>query len=244
MNPQPESSAVHSRYNGDAYFNYEIANERAFLRLGRLGLFDANLPYLEDAADAVGNRRVLEVGCATGGLLEFLSWRGWETQGVEISAREAEYAKEHRHLNVSTLPLEDNHFPDGYFFMVVASHLIEHLNDPGAFVREVYRVLASGGRFLVTTPNISGFQARLFRSGWRSAIFDHLYLFSKETLSRLLLKEGFHVEKIVTWGGIAEGYGPKLLKRVLDVGAKMCGFGDVMLIRAEKAPALSGAFKK
>jgi SAM-dependent methyltransferase len=128
--------------------------------------------------------------------------------------------------------LEENRFPDAGFDLVLASHLIEHLNDPAAFVREVFRILVSGGYFLVTTPNISGFQARLFRSRWRSAIFDHLYLFSIKTLSSLLRQSGFTVKRIRTWGGLAAGAAPAPVKRFADRAAKRLGIGDVMLIKA------------
>jgi SAM-dependent methyltransferase len=130
--------------------------------------------------------------------------------------------------------LEESRFPGASFDLVLASHLIEHLNDPAAFVREAHRVLAPGGYFLVTTPNIAGFQARLFRSRWRSAIFDHLYLFSAKTLSALLRQSGFAVERIRTWGGLAAGTAPAPVKRLADRAAKRFGAGDVMLIRGKK----------
>jgi SAM-dependent methyltransferase len=234
MNPQPEKSAVFERYSGDAYLNYELSNERAFFRLGKLALFDANISQIEEFAEQSGNKRVLEIGCATGALLEFLVWRGWETRGVEISIKQAEYARKKRSLDVSTVPLEENHFPASHFSLVIASHLIEHLNDPVSFIREVRRILIPGGRLLVTTPNTASFQAKLFGNKWRSAIFDHLYLFSKETLTRLLEQEGFSIEKAVTWGGIAEGSSPRPIKRILDHAAKILGFGDVVMIRARK----------
>jgi SAM-dependent methyltransferase len=234
VNPQPEKNAVFERYAGETYLNYELSNEKSFFRLGKLALFDANISQIEEFAQMSGNRRVLEIGCATGALLEFLLWRGWEAQGVEISARQAGYAREKRSLTISTLPLEENHFPDGHFSLIIASHLIEHLNDPASFVREVRRLLISGGRFIVTTPNIASLQAKIFGNKWRSAIFDHLYLFSKATLTRLLEQEGFTVEKTVTWGGIAQGSAPRPIKSIVDRAAKLFGFGDVVMIRAAK----------
>jgi SAM-dependent methyltransferase len=152
---------------------------------------------------------------------------------VEISPS-AEYARRERGLDVRSLPLEECRFPGGFFDMVLASHLIEHLNDPAGFAAEVHRILAPGGRFMVTTPNISGFQARLFGSRWRSAIFDHLYLFSVKTLSRLLTEKGFTLEGVFTWGGLAAGTAPAPVKRLADKTAKRLGLGDVMLIRARR----------
>jgi SAM-dependent methyltransferase len=232
INPQPEAQAVHQRYSGDSYLEYELTNENNFFNLGKQTLFDANISEIEKRAGP--NRRVLEIGSATGALLEFLSWRGWKTQGVEISKEQAEYARKKRSLNISDLPLEENKFSSDYFSLVIASHLIEHLNDPASFVREVYRVLSPGGTFLVTTPNIGGFQAHIFGDKWRCAIFDHLYLFSTDTLKRLLTNEGFKIEKIVTWGGLAKGYAPLVIKKIFDVSAKLFGFGDVMLISVVK----------
>jgi SAM-dependent methyltransferase len=236
MNPQPLDRAVASRYqesHGDEYLRYELANEAAFLRLQELALEDGGFHELKEIPRRRGTPRVLDIGCAAGALLDALRGRGWEVTGVEISPA-SEYARRERGLDVRSLPLEANAFPPEHFDVVLASHLIEHLTDPAALVREVRRICAPGGRFFVTTPNIAGFQARLFRGRWRSAIFDHLYLFSVKTLSRLLREQGFLPERIVTWGGLAAGAAPPPVKALADRLAKRFGFGDVMLIRSRK----------
>ena len=238
INPQPEQAEVARRYqegSGAAYLSYELANEAAFLRLQELALRDAGFEELETALrrDKAAPPRVLDAGCATGALLAKLRDRGWACAGVDLSPA-AEYARTERGLDVRQASLEESRFPDSSFDLVLASHLIEHLNDPAAFVREAYRVLAPEGRFVVTTPNIAGFQARLFGSRWRSAIFDHLYLFSAKTLSALLRQSGFDIERIHTWGGLAAGTAPTAIKRLADRAAKRLGVGDVMVIRARK----------
>lgn len=237
INPQPLNRRVMGRYredHGEAYLSYELANEASFLRLQELALGDAGFYEWERGLNQEPPPRALDVGCATGSLLGLLRERGWQVRGVEISTPQAEYARLKRGLDVRGLPLEENNFPENEFTLVLASHVIEHLNDPAAFVREGYRILSPGGLFLVTTPNIAGFQARLFKSRWRSAIFDHLYLFSVKTLSQLLLQAGFGIERVLTWGGLAAGTAPAPLKRWADRGAKKFGWGDVMLIRAVK----------
>jgi len=137
-------------------------------------------------------------------------------------------------LDVRNIPLEDNKFPENSFDVVIASHLIEHLNDPKTFFKEVYLILKDGGRLFITTPNISGFQARLNGGHWRSAIFDHLYLFSDRTLSKLLKDTGFKVERCRTWGGLAAGTAPVWLKKTADFLVKRFNCGDVMIIRGRK----------
>jgi SAM-dependent methyltransferase len=235
MNPQPDQGAVAGRYregHGTDYLSYELKNEENFLRLQELALKDSGFENIE-AELAPAERRVIDIGCATGALLGKLRERGWDTSGVEISPS-SEYARRQRGLDVRSLPLEACHFPPGAFNLALASHLIEHLNDPAGFVAEVHRILKPGGRFLITTPNIAGLQARLFGGRWRSAIFDHLYLFSVKTLSRLLKENSFAIERVITWGGMAAGTVPAPLKHAADRLAKRLGRGDVMLIRARR----------
>ena len=153
---------------------------------------------------------------------------------MEISGPQAEYGRRKHNLDIRSVPLEKNNFPPASFDAVLASHLIEHLNDPAGMVREVHRVLTPGGCFYITTPNIAGFQAIFFGARWRSAIFDHLYLFSVKTITRLLNNNGFTVEKIATWGGLAAGTAPAPVKRFFDRTAKRLGFGDVMIVKAKK----------
>jgi SAM-dependent methyltransferase len=244
MNPQPVPAAIAERYgreHGEEYLGYETANEGAFLNLQKYSLEDAGFFELEKTLlhrklGKVG--KILDVGCATGALLEMLTARGWKAQGVEISKPQAEYCRK-RGLEVFCMPLEEGHFPDESFDVVLASHLIEHLNRPSDFVREVYRILKKGGRFFVTTPDIAGFQARVFRGRWRSAIFDHLYLFSARTLKKMLGRAGFVVERKACWGGLAAGLAPPPVKSFLDGAAKMFGFGDVMILRSVRPAGLS-----
>jgi 2-polyprenyl-3-methyl-5-hydroxy-6-metoxy-1,4-benzoquinol methylase len=236
-NPQPVRDEIIARYSavyGNDYLSYELENEAAFLKLQQLALRDAKFDELEKKLfRAKEPPSLLDAGCATGALLADLRDRGWRVTGVEISPC-AQYARKERRLDVRNIPLEENKFPQGSFDVVLASHLIEHINDPASFLPEVNRVLREGGRVFITTPNISGFQARLYGGQWRSAIFDHLYLFSARTLSKMLKKAGFKIERIRTWGGLAAGLAPAWLKKPADCLAKRLGCGDVMIVRARK----------
>ncbi|MCL2759121.1 MAG: class I SAM-dependent methyltransferase, partial [Treponema sp.] len=136
-NPQPDKDEIIARYSsiyGNDYLSYEIKNEAAFLNLQQLALKDIKFSRQEKilfdraAADRAAAPSVLDIGCATGALLNDLKNRGWRVTGVEISPC-AGYARDERKLDVRCLPLEENNFPAGSFDIVHASHLIEHLND-------------------------------------------------------------------------------------------------------------------
>lgn len=230
QNPQPTLENLRERYGQD-YYRYEIENEKSFFRLMQLGLDDVRfheLPGLQERG------RFLDIGCATGMLLEHMRGRGWETQGVELCAESARHARETRGLQVSVGTLEEAAFPDESFRAIHFSHLIEHVLEPRVFLTEVRRILDPRGWVVIVTPNIQGFQARLLGVRWRSAIPDHLYLFNPRTLGTLLKEVGFRVERTVTWGGIAQGLAPSFIKVPLDRLAKKLGFGDVMLFLAQK----------
>ena len=242
QDPQPEAAAVAARYAGAEYLAYEEANQLAYrdleLRtLGDLGLDEAAAPLFAAAAAADRRPRALDVGCATGALLDALRERGWEPEGVEIGAAMAEYGRARYGLAIKACALEEAGFEDGRFALVHASHLVEHLNDPASFLDEALRVLAPGGLLVLTTPNAEGFQARLLGPAWRSAINDHLYLFSARTLEALLESRGLVPLRRVTWGGWAAGLKPAFLKKPLDAWAKRSGRGDVVAFLAARRGA-------
>jgi SAM-dependent methyltransferase len=231
QNPQPVFVDLKRRYGPD-YFRYELENEDNFFRLMLLGLGDIGFERLRDPG--CGNSRFLDIGCATGRLLEHMRDAGWHPAGVELCRESAAYAGRQRGLDIRIGSLFEADFPDEHFSVIHFSHLLEHVPAPADFLREVRRILAPDGLAVITTPNIAGLQARLFRSRWRSAIADHLTLFSVSTLKRMLALTGFRVLRVVTWGGLAEGSAPALLKQPLDRLAKRFGFGDVMLFLAAK----------
>ncbi len=233
QNPRPNPEELEKRY-GSEYFNYEAENEDNFFKLMRLGLRDIGFDRIEKALSEQGERRFLDVGCATGKLIATLASEGWAVQGVEVCRESALFGIRERGLDIFIGTLEAARLPEEYFSVVHCSHLIEHLTDPVAFIREVRRILVPGGFAVITTPNNDGFQARLFGGQWRSYIADHMCLFSKRTLSRLLDAEGFVTLRIRTWGGLAKGAGPVWLKSILDRLVKPLGAGDVMICLAQK----------
>ncbi|MCF7929710.1 MAG: class I SAM-dependent methyltransferase [Spirochaetales bacterium] len=234
QNPRSSQEELNQRY-GREYFEYELENESQFYRLMQLALHDIGFfPHIDRRESASGE--FLDVGCATGMLLESLADRGWSVQGVEVCRESAEYGAQTRGVPIHAGTLESAAFSARRFTVVHASHLIEHLTDPVGFVEELYRIVIPGGYLILTTPNIGGLQARLLGERWRSAIADHIVLFRKYTLKQLVERAGFRTERIKTWGGLAAGAGPRFLKEILDRLVKPVGIGDVMVLLARRPP--------
>ena len=237
INPQPAASEVQERYKsffGNDYLAYQLENENVFLELQKLALKDIGFFKLEKKIMQSGKRpRVLDIGCSTGALLAFLQERQWQPEGIEISPS-ADYAQKRLGVTINRKNIENSDFPAETFDLVMASHLLEHLNDPNGFLHKVWDILRPGANMILITPNIQSFQAILYKNRWRSAIFDHLYLFSKKNLKIMLKKTGFNVIKISAWGGLPAGSAPAHLKRFADIAVKRLGWGDVMAVLAEK----------
>ncbi len=230
--PQPVQEELSVRYD-DEYFSYEIKNEKIF--------FDLMLKTLEDI-DFNGLTKdilpsgpsFLDVGCATGMLVAHMNSGGWNGKGVEVCSASAEYGRSKRNADIITGTFEEAVFPESSFDVIHSSHLIEHLTDPGGYVEKAFRLLKPGGFLITTTPNTASFQAFLKGKDWRSAIADHMYLFSLKTLKKLLRNGGFDIVRWKTWGGIPAGEAPVIVKKAADYVCKKTGTGDVMVVLAVK----------
>jgi SAM-dependent methyltransferase len=223
-----------ARY-GDDYLRYETSMHLAYRAIALKSLSEAGLSLGGARSPGSAGLSVLEIGCATGALLSAFAEAGWAAKGVEVGPSMAAYARSNFGLDVFCGTLAEAGLPSRSFDAVVATHLIEHLNDPRSFLAETRRVLKPEGGLYLVTPNADGFQARLMGRRWRSAIRDHLYLFSRRTLGRMLRQEGFSVRYEGTWGGWPAGMRPARLKKPIDAAAKRLGLGDVMILRAVTA---------
>ncbi len=230
QNPQPLTESILKRYD-QLYFDYEKQNEADFLALMKLGLKDIQFDR-RIGATGLG-RSFLDIGCATGMLLEAMKAKDWQVQGVEVCAASAAWGRSQRGVEIFPGTLSEAGFFDQSFDVVHFSHLIEHVNFPREFMKDVVRLVKPKGWVLVTTPNTDGWQARWLGAQWRSAIADHLYLFSKKNLLQLLTSCGLTIRAFRTWGGLARGLGHPWKKAVLDRLVKVVGTGDVMMVAAQ-----------
>ena len=142
--------------------------------------------------------RVLDLGCASGGLLALLRPHAGHLAGLELSPSAAAAAAQigdevvHGALEDPDLPFA----PDS-FDVVVLADVLEHLPDPGAALRRAAGWARPDGWVLVSVPNIAHWKARLTIARgafpWeQSGTFDagHLRFFTRRTLEALLRDAG------------------------------------------------------
>jgi SAM-dependent methyltransferase len=142
--------------------------------------------------------RVLDLGCASGGLLALLRPGASHLAGLELSATAAKAASEVADLIVEG-PIEDPGLPfqAGFYDVVVLADVLEHLADPLAALRRATGWCKPGGSVLVSVPNVAHWRARLtlVRGRWPAeerGTFDssHLRWFTRDAIAALLADAG------------------------------------------------------
>ena len=142
--------------------------------------------------------RMLDVGCASGGLLALLRPRAGHLAGLELSQTAAAAAAQiGDEVVCGALEDPDLPFAPGSFDLVVLADVLEHLADPAAGLARAAGWCRIGGAILVSVPNIAHWHARLtlLRGRWPqhdSGTFDagHLRWFTRESLRALLEEAG------------------------------------------------------
>ncbi|MHC4400332.1 MAG: class I SAM-dependent methyltransferase [Planctomycetota bacterium] len=136
--------------------------------------------------------RLLDVGCNQGDLLRVVHHdRRFDAVGIDLAEAPLEYARS-LGLDVHLSDLESMRFAEGTFDMIVAHHVLEHVQNPERLVVEIHRVLKPGGYFFAVVPCISHIKARLAGRKWHYLSPPaHLWYFSPATLSAFVERLGF-----------------------------------------------------
>jgi SAM-dependent methyltransferase len=98
--------------------------------------------------------RVLDAGCGTGRNLVDLARLG-PAEGVDASEDAVEFCRRRGLEDVKRAELGALPFEDGRFDVVVATDVIEHIEDDAGALRELRRVARPGARLVVTVPAYS-----------------------------------------------------------------------------------------
>jgi methionine biosynthesis protein MetW len=142
-----------------------------------------------------GDANILDVGCGRGRLLALMRRlsTSWNLYGIELDA-EAVAAARANGFSVAQTTLEE-YEPEARFDLIILQQVIEHVAQPRQVMRKIRGLLNPGGVVVIETPNLAGWDYRLFRSGaWGGYHFPrHWALFTPAQLKRLATEERFEI---------------------------------------------------
>ena len=134
-------------------------------------------------------RKLLDFGASWG----YCTWQfqraGYDAVGFEISRPRTTYGQKMLGVSMvnSTAALSD-HSVD----VIYASHVLEHMPDPGTILKEFHRLLIPGGHIFIFVPNGAGEPARRLGVNWPPLINQrHVMAYTPHFLEYSLSAEGF-----------------------------------------------------
>lgn len=149
--------------------------------------------------------RVLDVGCGTGGFLDFALKEGFRVYGFDASRAQAAYARKRfpnvRHAESFNAYLLELGERDLKIDIVTLWDVLEHIRDPLEFLKDAAGVLNPGGYLFVSVPNGRAI-------AWKSIIYrlrrkpmdlipwEHVFYYSPSALQRCLQQAPFEVSRI------------------------------------------------
>lgn len=221
LNPRPTPEHIGACYPGN-YYAYSAplravpsrTPRRRLKRLIRssrlLSLVARRIPPLRSATrdrdladDDIGwikPGKVLDVGCGAGAFLDGMTDNGWAGFGIEpsSSAAAAASAKGHTVVCQSVLEPIGETLSQHQFDVILMSHALEHVHSPTHALARLRPLLRpESGHLIIEVPNVESLLTYWF--GELGLAFDtprHLYMFSPDTLRRLLEKSGFEVRSM------------------------------------------------
>ncbi|MEZ4354566.1 MAG: class I SAM-dependent methyltransferase [Myxococcota bacterium] len=210
LQPRPTPEALATYYR-EAFYQQDHASYLSDKQAQR-DYWDAIWSIRRELMEAVlapTARRLLDVGCGGGFLLDHFRTHGWSVTGIEPSPSAVAWARDQLGLEVvqgELLDLEPPGSEDPAAFDAIhCAQVLEHVLDPVACVERIASLLRPGGVAFIEIPNdFSVLQevarARLDKPAWWVAPGIHLNYFDGDSLPRLLARRGLEeIDRIASF---------------------------------------------
>jgi len=143
---------------------------------------------LKEIAGYTRGRRLLDVGCGIGQLLQTAKDGGWTAHGIDLSEAAIQLCRG-RGLSASKTDFFDQLLDEQRFDVIIMSELIEHVPSPQRFLKRAEELLDVDGVLYLTTPNFASLARRLLGESWSVIHPEHIGYFERSTLSKMVSEE-------------------------------------------------------
>lgn len=153
---------------------------------------------------------VLDVGCSTGAFLHRLitAWPdAYRVTGTDLAGPSIDYAAG-RGIEIIATPFLEWDPRARMFDAVTFWAVMEHLDEPGKFLKKAADVIRIGGHCFILVPNVRSLAVRLLGPRYRYIMPEHLNYFTARALARFVGNEerfvsrelsATHFNPVVIW---------------------------------------------
>ncbi len=185
--------------------------------------------YLKYIGKTLSTGKILEIGSNAGFFLNQAKKAGYEIEGIEPNTWAADYIKKTFKLKIINKNIDDMVFKEK-FDAIVMFDVIEHLYDPFKVVKKLSTCLKKGGSLFMTTPDIGSLSAKIQGKKWYALRQQHIYYFSKRSMSIMLEKAGLETKKFIySLHFFSIGYLLKQLKFPFQKFMSAIGIGKITI---------------
>lgn len=136
--------------------------------------------------------RLLDVGCAMGYFVEMALHKGFDAFGFDPSDYAITEAKKKMNGRVTLGSIQTVMYAYSSFDVISMFDVFEHLADPKSDLKKLRSLLTKNGIVVIATGDANSLMARILLRRW--TFYNppqHLFFYTRPTLSRLLQEEGF-----------------------------------------------------
>lgn len=192
--PKPSLEKLPSYYESDDYISHTD---------GKRSLFEKGYHFIKNIAlknklkliNAQSSKgKLLDIGAGTGDFLVVAKNDGWETTGIEPSAKAKGIAiGKGVSFEESLSSLQDQSFD-----VITMWHVLEHVPNLDEYLLELKRLIKPSGTIIIAVPNFKSFDADFYGKYW--AAYDvprHIWHFSKTAIAKLFSEKGMNLVEVL-----------------------------------------------
>ncbi|MEJ2593556.1 MAG: class I SAM-dependent methyltransferase [bacterium] len=190
-NPVPAVEGLSAYYDSPEYLSHTSHQKSLYGLLYRfLRKINLHKKYQMISGFKPGGS-ALDIGQGTGEFLQYLKEKGWKVTGIEPNAKARNFARQHYQIE-SFGEEKLNDLPTNGFDLITMWHVLEHVVDLQARMKEIKRLIHGKGILIIAVPNLASPDFKIYGEKWAALdVPRHLYHFTPESMQFLLRKFNF-----------------------------------------------------
>jgi 2-polyprenyl-3-methyl-5-hydroxy-6-metoxy-1,4-benzoquinol methylase len=208
--PMPTKEDLHKIYTETYYSNksffstsleniygyYDFISERLYKQI----TYSSILGKAKQFLNMTTSPGLLDIGCGLGHMLDVAFEEGFDVEGIEFNPYAVERIKKKYIFPVYCGDISS--FTGRTFDVITMFDVIEHLMDPFTALENIRKICNIGGLLIITTMDSDSLTSRLLGKRLEDfrRIREHLFFFTRKSMTRILEEHGFKIIKINSLG--------------------------------------------